>query len=366
MREAMFAASRKSGQAAVRRAGAALLLVLGTSGLAAAAPLEGGGDLAPAYSAWLQALAGDAAAPADTSAAASAGAPSFYPLPMPPGGAARPRLASSRAVQKLEAGPSATRARLAADPEQSAATAADYRNLGEYAQVLRWQGETARLGGAAPSALLEATAAAAVLDDSLCLVEGLVDGTGGGLAGRDAEVVLAYRYLATRGDQAGLARLDRCVAAQPAPPSAVVRCWRAFARAAGRDWSGALEDLTALLAAGPGAAADVPARQRLWAATALPDLLLLAGRGAEAEPLYRQLAGSSLDPAAPWGRYQVANLDLLAGRATEAAGEYRRLCAATDSWPWKPRACALAALADTLAMAMHTDGDHADGVRASQ
>jgi len=322
--------------------GLALLLGMGAASGAAGADAAGAA-LPPGYAGWLADLSRDGLAAADTAAAATARP---YPWRRPES----PRWEASRQVRAREAG---TPGSIGPVGAAVLAAAEDYRLLGEYGRASDLYLEAARLDTAlaAGGGLAEAALAAAVAaDDSARVVARLLNTIGASdLAGREGEVVLAYRWLLGREDTLHLDLLNRKVEGQGAAASPELRYWRAFALSAGRDWPAALAALAALVG-DPAAAPALGRAERLWVATAIPDLLVLTGATSAAAEGYRMLAASEAPGARSWALYQMANLDFLAGRYAGANAGYRAVCALPAAPAWQPRACALAALTDTLGL----------------
>lgn len=299
-----------------------------------------------AYARW---LGGTAAMPALDDSLPAPGIP-LYPTLAARRTDGPSRLSCVALVQAVE--------RTAAAPRPPVRTAAEsleaaraYRALGEYERALDWYGQASTRDGSpelAPELARESLGSAAALGDSLRLARALVNTLGASeLAAHEAETVLAFRWLVARDDSLNLALLARKVDGQTAPLPASIRFWRVFAATRLHDWPGALAGTRNLLAAGD-SAATLDRRERLWLAGTLPDLFFLTGDRPAAAELWRQLAASDLGALGPWSRYQLASLDLLAGRYDAAGETLRLLCAGNDPWPWRPRACALAALADSL------------------
>ncbi len=312
-----------------------------------------------AWTRWLGLQALDAA---DTVAAPGT---TLYPT-LAPAGRSASLLTAVRAARDFEArqaGPSSRRPRGATS---ALAAARAYRQAAEYEKAVAWYGEAAAQADSTfdrREAAREAAAAAAARGDSAGFAPALARLLGADdLAPLADETVLAFRALLARDDATGLALLAARVDAQARPLAPDVLFWRAFAAAAGRDWARALAASREALAD-----ADAPLRlapwQRRWVVGAVPDLLYLTGGADEAAELYRRLAAGGAEPQAGWSRYQLANFDLLAGRLRAAAAAYHALCAEADEEgrrPWRRRACALAALTDSLAALRGMDGAHGD------
>lgn len=322
-----------------------VFVALLSAGEALAAPALGEAERI-AYARW---LGGTAAMPAAADSLPAPGTP-LFPTLAPRQADGPSRLACVALVRAAELASEAPRppVRTAA---QSLATARAYRALGEYDRALGWYGDAAvRDDGRELASQLarESLGSAAALGDSLAVGRALVNTLGASeLAAREEETVLAFRWLLARNDSLTLAQLNRKVDGQAAPLPATIRFWRAFAATQLQDWDSALAGARLLIATGDSAAA-LGRRERLWLAGTLPDLFYLIGDRPAAADLWRQLAASDLASLAPWSRYQLAGLDLAAGRFGAAGAALRLLCADGEPWPWRPRACALAALADTL------------------
>lgn len=260
------------------------------------------------------------------------------------------RLACAAQVREIERANAAPR-RPVRTAAESLTTARAYRALGEYDHALSWYGEASvrdETRELAPVLARESLGSAAALGDSQTIGRALFNTLGASeLASHEDEAVLAFRWLLARGDSLTLALLARKVDGQTVALPSPIRFWRTFAATQARDWELALAGARILLAEGD-TAATLGRRERIWLAGTLPDLFYLAGDRAAAADLWRQLAASDLASLAPWSRYQLAGLDLQAGRFGAAADALRLLCADSEPWTWRPRACALAALADTL------------------
>jgi hypothetical protein len=322
-----------------------------------------------AYAAWLPMLAADAAQLQADGAEFDLGAALMTQQeePSPVGGGQGPKRAAASAqllqFERRQRLPGAGRELSAAE---ALGAARNCRRLGEYASALLWYGRASELdatGALSGELQPEILACAAAAGDSLAFVQALLNTLGtSDLTGRDDELVTALRHLLAAGDQERLALLTAKIAGQVDRLGERVRFWLAFAAAQQRQWDSALERLRALLLRGDPQRALRP-EQRLWIAVAVPDLLFLLGQGAAAADLYRLLEASPARPAAAWSSYQLANLDLLAGRYASARRRYADVCPASDSSPWRARACVLAALADTLDILAKEGGrDGADHV----
>ncbi len=277
-----------------------------------------------------------------------------YPLSLLAGdetGAAPPsKLDQSRSLTRLERRRALPGAGPGVDAARALQIAQRYHAATEYAQALVWYAAAAgqdREHALTPQVALGRLSAATALGDTGAVTACLVDLIGASdLSGRDEEAILALRWLSGRAVAGPRQLLERKLEAQAERLGPRVRCWRAFAAAQQGQWEPALAQLSALLAI-PGADAALSPAERLWVAGAWPDLLLACGRRAQAASAYRTLADG---PAAcrAWALYQLATLDLAAGRYGEAGAAYARLCAEGEPSAWRPRACALSAVADTL------------------
>lgn len=259
-------------------------------------------------------------------------------------------LSVSRALGKLESAREFT-------PKASSAFAAlamarNYGHLSEYDSALVWYDRTALRDTAAlyvQEVGQEALATSIVLADSLHFITKLLNTLGASqLAGREEELILAYRSLLVADDQDNLRLLLRKVGNREEQLSPKVRYWHAFALATRQQWEPALRNLRRLVLSG-GLAHGLTEWERTWVATAIPDLLFLLDQHSSAANLYRQLGQSELTLVRPWARYQLANLDFLSRRYAAAWAAYKRICENEDSeaW-WRERACNLASLVDEI------------------
>jgi len=260
-------------------------------------------------------------------------------------------LAISRAVGKVERVAGFNDTQSAVSAFGALAMARNYLNLSEYDKALPWYVRAAELdtgGSYAVDIDHESLASAVAQGDSLQVVQSLVNVLGNrNLAGRQAELILLLRHLLVQGDEENLALLVQKVSRLEEGWTGELRYWHAFALASLRSWTEALDQLRRLVS-DQEQVAGLSERQRVWVATAVPDLLLLLGEPGEAGELYELLAGSSLPHLKVWGDFQLANLHLQAGRFMEAQLGFTGVCRNSEAGFWSEQACALAELATAL------------------
>jgi len=223
------------------------------------------------------------------------------------------------------------------------ANARNYMHLSEYDSALVWYGVADGRDTAhrfRDEIARETLAAAAAAGDSLALARALTNTLGlSSLAGRDREVVLAYRCLLAARDDRAVDLLNGKVAAEDTLLDPRVHYWEAYALA----WRGrraeSLAVLTTLLRSGRGDGLDEAART--WVLTAVPDLMFLEGDAAGARPLYGLLAASDVPALRLWGAYQAAGLDLADARYDAAAAGFDGVCHGAHEGAWQDRARAL-------------------------
>jgi tetratricopeptide (TPR) repeat protein len=292
-------------------------------------------------------------------ASGTAAAP-LYPLDRPaeaPRAAAPYRqLAIAKAVTQLErAAPDAERAPeghgAATSPLLALANARNYLHLSEYDQALAWYahvGALDREGHFRRETGREALAAAICARDTLAAGRALgATMAAADLAGREAEFVLAMRWLLGRGDATTLSWFVDRAAAPEFAPDVRVAFWRAYSLSWLERRGEALAELDRLLALG-GRESVLGPRERGWVLTAWTDLTLLRGDRLEAERRYRQLATSGTPALRDWGRLQAASLAFLGNRYGEAAAGFREICQAETKGAWTEHACAMADMAGRL------------------
>jgi hypothetical protein len=298
----------------------------------------------------------------------------LYPLDNAPASAvgtgAHPyrHLAIAKAIGQLEEGAEAqpavrgkaghgeahgqeTSANRAGSPLLALANARNYLNLSEYDKALEWYAQaSARDAGGdfRRETGRERLAAAICARDTVAAglaVAATLQATD--LMGREAEIVLAFRWLLNRNDAAGLGWLLNHTEAPEIAADARVAFWRAYAFSALDRRPECLAQLNALLALG-GNGRVLNERERCWALTATADLLLLQGSTPAAESLYTRLAGSTVPALRQWGQLQSAGLAFVGNRYTEAGAGYREICQNDKQGLWGPHACAMADIAARL------------------
>lgn len=239
----------------------------------------------------------------------------------------------------------------AGSPLLALANARNYLNLSEYDKALEWYAhasardaggdfrrETGRERLAAAICARDTVAAGLAVAATLQATD---------LVGREAEVVLAFRWLLNRNDSAALGWLLNHTEAPEIASDARVAFWRAYTLSALDRRPECLAQLNALLALG-GAGRVLNERERCWVLTATADLLLLQGATPAAEALYSRLAGSTVPSLRQWGQLQSAGLAFVGHRYTEAGAGYREICQNDKQGLWGPHACAMADIAARL------------------
>lgn len=236
-------------------------------------------------------------------------------------------------------------------PLLALANARNYLNLSEYDLALEWY----QKAGAADAAGhfrretgREALAAAICARDTVAAGRAIAATmTAYDLAGREAEFVLAMRWLLSRGDAGTLAWfVDRATAPELAADLRV-SFWRAYSLSWLDRRAECLAELRRLLDMG-GRERVLAPRERGWVLTAYADLVLLEGGRDEAEMRYRALSASALPAVRDWGRLQAAGIAFVANRYGEAAAAYREICQAETKGAWNEHACAMADIAAQL------------------
>lgn len=260
-------------------------------------------------------------------------------------------LAISKAVTDLESEFRGTDRRRGLSALMSLANARNYVNLSEYDSALVWF-DIAAAGDSAGNFRREIgrerLAAAAAAGDSAQVAELLTNALGTPeLIGREAELVLAYRWLLAEADGPGVDLLIQKVNSQQAVLSDRLRFWHAYALNWRAERPASLDNLRKLIRSG-GLSRDLSEGQRAWVLLAIPDLLFLQDNTADAADLYRALANSQIDELRIWGQYQMANIDFLAGRYLKASQGFKNVCDATRLGSWQDQACAMADVAGEL------------------
>ncbi|MBK8166122.1 MAG: hypothetical protein IPK64_09160 [bacterium] len=236
-------------------------------------------------------------------------------------------------------------------PLLALANARNYLNLSEYEPAMEWYATAASHdveGHFRREIGREALAAAICAGDTAAAGRALAATMAAGdLSGREAEFVLAMRWLLGRRDATTLTWfVDR--AATPALAHDVrITFWRAYSLSWLERRADALAELDRLLTMG-GREQLLSARERGWVLTAWTDLTLLGGDLREAERRYRQLAASGVPSVRDWGRLQAAGLAFVGNRYGEAAAGYREICQAETKGSWADHACAMAEMAARL------------------
>ena len=260
-------------------------------------------------------------------------------------------LAISKAVTDLEGEFSAEDRRRNLSALIALSTARNYVNLSEYDSALVWFDIAAQRdssGNFRREIGREQLAAAAAAADSAEVAQLLTNTLGTPeLVGREAELILAYRWLLAENDGLGVDLLIKKVDSQQAVLSDRLRFWHAYALNWRVERRASLDHLRKLIRSG-GLSRDLSEGQRAWVLLAIPDLLFLQGNTAAAADLYRSLVDSQIDELRVWGRYQVANIDFLAGRYLRASQGFKEVCDATRLGSWQDQACAMADVAGEM------------------
>jgi hypothetical protein len=296
--------------------------------------------------------------------APSAAGPQLYPLDSPSEAPhlARPyrHLAIAKAVAQRERAAAPEGARGAGHETGPAAAgstllalanARNYLNLSEYENALEWYataGARDAEGHFRRETGREALAAAICARDTVAVGRALATTMAASdPAGREAEFVLAMRWLLGRRDATTLSWFVDRAAAPELANDLRIAFWRAYSLSWLERRGEALAELDRLLAMG-GREQVLSVRERGWVLTAWTDLTLLGGNQREAERRYRQLAASGAPVVRDWGRLQAAGLALVANRYGEAAAGYREICQAETRSAWTDHACAMAEMAARL------------------
>jgi tetratricopeptide (TPR) repeat protein len=236
-------------------------------------------------------------------------------------------------------------------PLLALANARNYLNLSEYDQALEWYRQAAARDGdghfrreTGRETLMAAICARDTAAAGLAVAATLAAPD---YAGRESEVVLAFRWLLNRQDAATLNWLLERTATPQTMQDARVAFWRAYAFSWLERRDESLTELQGLLALG-GSGRNLNERERGWVLTATADLLLLAGSRDEAMARYTRLAESPVASLRLWGRLQSASLAFLSHRYGEAGAGFREICQSDSQGTWGAHACAMADIAGQL------------------
>jgi len=231
------------------------------------------------------------------------------------------------------------------------ANARNYVNLSEYDSALVWYDVAARLdstGSFRCEISREGLACAASANDSLAMAQLMTNTLGAAdLQGRQAELVLAYRWLLTERDGDSLTHLVQKMESHPAVMDNNLRFWHAFALS----WLGrtdeALAQLRQLVLSG-GLSNGLTEKQRGWVMKALPDAYFLLGDRQAARGLYAALSACGVQELKMWGKYQVAGLDFLDSRYLSAGNGFQQVCEGERFGAWQDQACSMVSIAKQL------------------
>ena len=268
-------------------------------------------------------------------------------------------LSISRALRKLEGDLHASERVRGASTFQAVSLARSYWGLSEYDSALVWYERAARRDTSADylgDIGRESLAAAVALGDSLLVTQTVLNTIGTSeLAGREDELILAYRFLLTHAGTHELELLVRKLDNARWRMKPLLCFWHAFALVSLERWDPALQQLRQLLGGG-GLSQGLNRWQRCWVLTTVPDLLFQLGEATAARPLYEQLVASDLPELQAWAIYQLGNLDFVSMNYTRARVSYARLCAEGGASPWQDRACDMARLAEIMS-GLKTEGE---------
>ncbi len=327
------------------------LVLLAAAGPLAAADLTA--DERDGYFLWLHSLETTMAA---QEASLQSAEVVLYPVGMLPAMSERPRTEGALQQVALALGEIESRPRLLQEPSgptplHALNRARNYLQLAEFDSALVWYEKAAERDGAGEYTAtvgLETMVAAVASGDSVRAVQQLLATLGSReLADRRAEIELSYRFLIGRADSTNLELLVQETEAHPDLLTGSLAYWQGFSLAWLGRWDASLTQLRTLVAAG-GLSQGLDEHQRAWVLVAIPDLMILTGQQAAADPLYRALAASSLPAPAAWATCQTAALDFLAGRYLDAGTAFERICEGSGPDAWRTYACSMAELADEM------------------
>lgn len=330
---------------------------LGSVTVLGAGSLQGGaGGLTPAesdgYLQWLHSLEKAVTARLETDLEE---ANLLYPFDLPSWDLDDPRpyrhLSISKAVTELEA----QRKRPGSDQLNSTlmalANARNYVNLSEYDSALVWFDLAAQLdttGSFRLEIAREGLACAESASDSLAMARMMTNTLGAiELAGRQGELILAYRWLLTARDSVSLTHLIQKIDSHPEVLEPRLRFWHAYALSWLDRTPEALAQLRQLILTG-GLSHGLTENQRAWVLVSLADIHFRLGRTAVARDLYRTLSSSRVQSLKMWGKYQTAGLDFLASRYLRAGNGFQEVCEGPRFGSWQDQACAMLEIAREL------------------
>jgi hypothetical protein len=231
------------------------------------------------------------------------------------------------------------------------ANARNYVNLSEYDSALVWYGLAADLdttGSFRHEIAREGLACAASANDSLAMATLLAKTFAqSDLADRQDELVLAYRWMLTSADSAGVVDLCASLSGQPEALTPRLRFWQAYALSWLGQREAALVELRRLVLSG-GLSLGLSERQRSWVLVGLADNYYLLGETTVARELYRTLATSRVPALRMWGKYQVAGLDFVDHLYLRSGNGFQEVCDGKRYGSWHEQACAMVTIAREL------------------
>ena len=321
-----------------------LAVVLG-AGSPAAGPTAMSQAETDGYLQWLYSLEKSVGARAES---ALGEANLLYPFDLPAWDLDDPRpyrhLSISKAVTELEAQWNTRGNGNLNSTLMALANARNYVNLSEYDSALVWYQVAAGLdstGSFQHEIATEGLACAVSANDSLSMAR-LVAGTLSRLeiAGREQELVLAYRWLLTDADSTSLQKMVDKVGASSAELPARLRFWHAYALNRIGRREDCLVELRQLLLNG-GLSLDLAENQRSWVLVAVADTYFLLGDNSTARTLYGKLAVCGVSPLRMWGKHQTAGLDFIDNLYLRAGNGFQEVCEGTRYGAWQDHACAM-------------------------
>ncbi len=236
--------------------------------------------------------------------------------------------------------------------DQSLATARSYRDVGEFAEALRWYRRSslrqADSNNDSGDIRREMFATAILSADSLLVTEEFLN-----LVGRvdltevEPTLELAFRWMIAEDHGKNLDLLMRKTKGQIETLGPNVQFWYAYVQAMRQDRMACLKGLLSLLEAKDYASELAPV-QVGWVLRTIPDILYLEQKRTDALRLYHVLEELPGETGS-WARYQLANGYFLAGDYIEAQSLYSEFCSDPARTSWHARACNMAAMMDQLA-----------------
>ena len=237
-------------------------------------------------------------------------------------------------------------------PDQSLATARSYRDVGEFAEALRWYRRSSlrhRDSNNDSGDIRREMFATAILSaDSLLVTEEFLNLVGRtDLSKVEPTLVLAFRWMIAEDHGKNLDLLMRKTEGQIEKLGPNVQFWYSYVHAMREDRTACLKSLLNLLSAKDFSTELAPV-QVSWVLRTIPDILYLEQKRDDALRLYpalEELPGET----GSWARFQLANGYFLAGNYNKAQSLFSEFCSDPASTSWHTRACNMAAMMDQLA-----------------